>query len=200
VDLKLAKSIETVTYDEYRRGKTSRHAGNYDGGARTLATLAMISMDEAKVLLAKFHEKYWKIRAYFHKDVREHVQSTLWLNTPYGRRRDFFVNPSSSQWIREAYGYIPQSTVSDKTKIAMYKGSEKLKEQKIDFHMLSESHDSLLSEVKIGQEPEYNKIMKDLFEEPIDMRKCCVPRDIDAIIQFESTVGMNWKEMKEVKV
>lgn len=193
-------SVDQVTHDQYNIGKRVRHAANYDMQAATLAKQVMCPIDTAKRLLAAFREKNWKIPGIFHRSIREFLQKNLWLNTPYGRRRDFFVNPRDNNYLREGYAYIPQSTVAEKTKIAMVETSERIQSIGLDAHFLGESHDSVLAEVKRGQEVEYLAILKENMEKPIDMRKCCIPRNIDCVIRFECSVGENWKDLKEVDI
>lgn len=200
IDVFGLKDISEITTDQYNKGKRVRHAANYDMKEATLAKQALCSLVHARNMLMAFHQKNWRIKGKFHRDINEFVQRNMWLNTPYGRRRDFLVNPKDNNYLREAYAYIPQSIVSDKTKIAMYEAKEILSKKKVEFYFLSESHDSALSEVRKGQEHEYMQVMKDRIEQPIDMRKCCIPRDIDAVIRFDSSISEeNWKEMREYK-
>ena len=189
-----------VTEDQYNKGKRVRHAANYDMGVDTLAQQALCSRTEASVILSKFHSECWRIRGIFQADVRNFVTRNMYLNNPYGRRRDFFVNPNDKNWIREAYAHIPQSTVAEKTKIGMYKTKDVLDKKNIDFHYLGESHDSVLAEVREGQEYDYMQTLKQYMEEPIDMRKCCISRDIQAVIKFECAKGYNWKDLKGVEL
>lgn len=192
------KSMDDVTTDQYNKGKRVRHAANYDMGPKTLAQQALVSVKEATKLLSDFHKAHWRIRGIYQREVEQYVKSHMVLNTPYGRRRQFFVNPKDKNFIREAYAYIPQSTISDKTKMGMVKVRENCK---LDYHFLGESHDSVLAEVRKGQEYEYLKMLKKYMEEPIDMRNCCLPRDVDAIIKFECGLSeVNWKEVEEVEI
>jgi len=192
-------SERDITVDQYIKGKRVRHAGNYDAGAATLSKVVLVSKMEASKLLAAFHSKYWKVRGIFHAQISRFLRQNLWLNTPYGRRRDFFVNPKDQSYLREGYAYIPQSMISDKTKKGMVKTEEELN-GKLDFHFLGESHDSAIAEVRIGQEHEFLHTFKKHMEEPIDMRNCCLPRDVDLVIRLDSSIGENWKDMKEVKI
>lgn len=191
-------SEDDVTSDQYNKGKRVRHAANYDMGPATLAKQAMCSVRDAKDILTRFHKTYWKVRGVFQRQVRDFVKKNMWLRSPYGRRRDFFVNPYNDNYLREAYAYLPQSTVAEKTKISMVNTQKRM--GNIDAHFLSESHDSAFGEVKRGQGHELMAILKEEMEAPIDMRKCCLPKDIDAVIQFECALGENWKEMKEIEI
>jgi len=129
------------------------------------------------------------------------VRHNQWLNTPYGRRRDFFCNPrDTNKLFKESFAYIPQSTIAEKTKIGISETRIEARKKKMDFHLLSENHDSALAEVRIGQELDFLHLFKEKMEQPVDMRNFCLPRDIDMVIQFECTKGMNWKEMEDVEV
>jgi len=108
-------------------GKKTRHAGNYGmAGNRLSAELAKegfhINKQQCEFFLAKFHESEPSIRGVFQRYVEREISARRLLQTPLGRERYFFgCRPfgDNSAVFRDAYSYIPQSTVGDNTGLAI---------------------------------------------------------------------------------
>ena len=104
-----------------------RHAGQYDMRGVTMSqSLAseQVALSPAicDAFLQKFHEHEPQIKQVFHAYVKEQLMNTRTLTTPIGRSRYFFsLRPYSdnSTVFREAYAYIPQSTIGDNTGLAI---------------------------------------------------------------------------------
>jgi len=104
-------------------GKKTRHAGNYGMQAgRMAAVLATegfaVNKNYCEVLLNEFHKAEPEIRGTFQFWVESQLRTSRTLQTPIGRTRYFFgLRPGSdnSKLFKEAYSYIPQSTVGDNT-------------------------------------------------------------------------------------
>src|SRR5262249_856023 len=62
--------------------------------------------------LESFHSEFPGVRGTFHKFVKETVQKTRCLTSPFGRRRLFF-DRMNDELLRSAISHIPQSTVAD---------------------------------------------------------------------------------------
>jgi hypothetical protein len=132
-------------------GKKTRHAANYDMQAGTMsAELAkegfFVPKDTCVTILQKFHSVEPNIRGVFHQWVQEQVKTHRRLTTPLGRTRDFFgVHPmrDNGKLFREAYSYIPQSTVGDNTGLAVL-----YIEEHCPGLFIQEVHDSVLLEVE----------------------------------------------------
>ena len=108
-------------------GKKTRHAGNYGmAGNRLSAELAKegfhINRQQCEFFLTKFHESEPSIRGVFQRYVEREISAKRFLRTPFGRERCFFgCRPygDNSSVFRDAYSYIPQSTVGDNTGLAI---------------------------------------------------------------------------------
>jgi uracil-DNA glycosylase family 4 len=108
-------------------GKKVRHAGNYDMREnRMAAALAKegYSMSPAicAKLLGRFHENNPEIRGVFHEWVKINLAKRRSLESPLGRSRSFFgLRPYSNndKLFKEAYSYVPQTTVGDNTGMAV---------------------------------------------------------------------------------
>lgn len=134
-------------------GKKVRHAGNYDMGANRMAgALAKegysIKPWECEALLEKFHGATPEIRGVFHQWVINCLTRNRKLRTPFERERVFFgLHPfrDNSKLFKEAYSYVPQSSVGDNTGLAVL-----YCERKSRGLVIHECHDS------IGLEVDYN--------------------------------------------
>lgn len=108
-------------------GKKTRHAGNYGMQApRMAAVLAAegfaVNRQYCEVLLNEFHKAEPEIRNTFQYRVENELRTSRTLQTPIGRTRYFFgLRPGADngKLFKEAYSYIPQSTVGDNTGLAV---------------------------------------------------------------------------------
>lgn len=108
-------------------GKKTRHAGNYGMQApRMAAVLAgegfSVNRHYCEVLLNGFHEAEPEIRGTFQYRIENDLRNSRILQTPIGRTRYFFgLRPGADngKLFKEAYSYIPQSTVGDNTGLAV---------------------------------------------------------------------------------
>lgn len=117
-------------------GKKTRHAGNYGEGPGMMATSLIKEVPDAveqmskdgklipycEVLLNEFHKAEPEIRNTFQRGVETNLRNSRTLKTPIGRERYFFgLRPGAdnSKLFKEAYSYIPQSTVGDNTGLAI---------------------------------------------------------------------------------
>lgn len=187
----------SVTKDMRVVGKTCRHAGNYDMGKRRLMQEIETNARKYKIqirvsewkagkLLDNFHAKTPKLRNIFHKEVASIVESTRTLVSPLGRRRQFFGDFSQDLW-REAYAFIPQSTVGDIVKLAMCELD--------DVRICMEAHDGLLAKVRHDELKQVYERMTQLMSAPIDFSGCSIPRNFKLTIPAEAKVGDNLKDM-----
>lgn len=144
--------MSQISKDSIERylGKKTRHAGNYGMEADKMsAEMAKegkhVPKEDCQLILAKFHSVEPDIRGVFHKWVEQQLNTTRILRSPLGRERFFFgLHPKrdNGKIYREAYSYIPQTTVGDNTGLAVL-----YLEKHFPGHFLSEVHDSALLEV-----------------------------------------------------
>jgi len=112
---------------EYYVGKKTRHACNYDMRENTMA--AQMAAEGYAVgpkfclaIQTKFHEVEPSIRGVYHKHIQHELVTKRFLRTPLGRERTFFglhPNRDNGKVFREAYAYIPQSTIGDNNGLAI---------------------------------------------------------------------------------
>ena len=188
-------------------GKKIRHAGNYDmGKGRCMLVIntdaqkynIKISISEWKAgkLLERVHEFAPKIRGVFHKGIVDalHDNDRI-LVTPFERRRQFLARWGNDLF-KEAYAYIPQSTVSDQVKMAMLRTQARLQGLRI----IIESHDSFTVMIKPNELKLVATVMKEEMEKPIDFSLCTLKRGT-LVIPCEFQVSeKNWKDQVEYKL
>lgn len=185
---------DQISYKLRQLGKKVAHATNYGMGARTLCesiikelgTDYAIKESEAKRFQANYHRAYPFI-AEWHKRIQQQIRETRTLTNCFGSSI-LFMADIDAKLFKEAYAWIPQSTVADllNTGITNYEPDD------ID-PILLQNHDSVLiqhHEHTIGTDIVIRHITK-CFEIPITIneREITIPIDIKT--------GTNWKEMEE---
>jgi uracil-DNA glycosylase family 4 len=188
-------------------GKTSRHAGSYDMGKhRAMLTINTdakkyginISVSEwrAGKILENFHEAYPLIRKVFHASVQNALASGgRILVNPFGRKR-IFGGRWGDQLFKEAYAFIPQSTVGDVVKRAMLYIRHTIPEIRI----VMEKHDALGFLIPKAELDSYAKVIKAGLEMATDFSSCSISRGT-LVIPCEFEVGdKNLKDLEPYKV
>ncbi len=186
---------EEVTEEERFIGKTARHAGNYGMGKHRFSLMANISEWKANKILEKFHFESPGIRLVFHQEIIQVLEdNSRVLITPFGRRRQFFER-WSEKLFKEAYAYIPQSTVSDHLKMVAIRIKRLLPYTRYAI----ESHDSFTALIPKDKLHEFVTICRIELERPINFSKCSLPRGeitIPCEIKWSDT---NLKEMRKYR-
>lgn len=195
--------IENVTKEMRFIGKTVRHAGNYgmgkrrlmlevNSGARRAGIEINLSESKAGKILDVFHARAPKIRGTFHVEIQRELRNTnRVLRNPFGRRRQFF-DRWGDDLFKEAYAFIPQSTVGDHLKMA----GLRIKNRKRSIMFVLESHDSFLAIVKEAEIEETARIFKEEFEKEIDFSGCSIKRG-KLVIPCEMKIGKNYKDLEK---
>ena len=137
-------------------GKKTRHANNYGMKGATMSdSLAKEGISMTSVacqhILDIANAVDPSIQKVFHASIEKQLFQNRILKTPWGRERQFFGlrggDSSGNQKIfREAYSYIPQSTVGDNTGFAVFSLSNQANEQ-LPEAIIQEGHDSIVQEI-----------------------------------------------------
>lgn len=180
------KELKNVEKEERELAKRIVHASNYGMGARHFAELTELSISDAQEKLNLYHIHYPGIRIW-HMEVARELKRTRILTTPMGRKRMFFGRWNDAL-LRDAYAYIPQSTVADvvlRGMLSVYKMLPKTCD--IVFNI----HDEIVVQVPIGMQGEYSikQPMIDCMSIPIDIKG----RTLTIPVNVKS--GMNWQEV-----
>ena len=178
----LGMDYNLVTTDARFIGKECRHAGNL--GVKKRRFMLMVNTDakkfhidlsisewKANQLLEAFHAFSPKIRGVYHPEIERILRDNRVLISPNGRRRQF-LGRWEGNFLEEAYAQIPQSTVSDQTKLAGINFRKRMPHVPI----IVEAHDALVTMQRVRDVPEAAAILKEEFEKPIDFSRCSLPR------------------------
>lgn len=187
-------------------GKTARHAGNYGMGKHRLMQTVntdakkygidlQISEYRAGKILNTFHEFTPKIRSVFHKEVERALEEhERLLFNPFGRRRRFYERWGESLF-KEAYAFIPQSTVSDHLKRAMLRVKKQM--PKLVFQI--EAHDACFGEAREKDIDDVVSLIKYELMQPIDFSLCTLSRG-SIVIPADIEIGeKSYKDLRKYK-
>src|SRR5271163_1669961 len=136
-------------------GKKTRHANNYGMRGNTMSdSLAKeghsLTPAQCQVILDKVNKVDPSVDGVFHRYIKDQLNATRTLRTPFGRERVFFgLRPgetgSNNKIYNEAYSYIPQSTIGDNNGFAVFalETGDVLTRGAI----VQECHDSIIQEI-----------------------------------------------------
>ncbi len=191
------KEESDVTPDERQTSKHICHAANYGMGAYKLAErwLTKLSVAECEEKLNLFHVHFPKIRIW-HMAVEAQLKKTRVLITPMGRKRMFFGRWDKAM-LRDAYAYVPQSTVADvclKGMVNLYKNFCAYQE---GYDIVFNIHDEIVIQIPVHHadslDREWVGFMKAVL---IDCMS--IPLTIEGktfTIPVGIKTGMNWNEV-----
>lgn len=189
------KPEDEINKEERELGKRIVHASNYGMGAGKLAELSGMSYHESEEKMNLYHLHFPKIRIW-HMEVEQQLKKTRMLTTPIGRKRMFFGRWDKSL-LRDAYSYVPQSTVAD---IAL-KGMVNLYQYlPVECDIVFNIHDEIVIQIPI-EDPVMSGGDNNIWLEHMKkiIIKCMsVPitiRDKTFTIPVGIKVGMNWNEV-----
>jgi hypothetical protein len=147
-------------------GKKTRHASNYDERA-TMMSDSLIKegfyypVKDCEFLLLKMGQLDPNVKGVFHRYVQETVSRTHMLVTPFGRERQFLsARPAdhNSTVFKEAYAYIPQSTVGDNTGFAVLDLETRYPVE--ERFIVQEGHDSIVQDLRDDTEAVYKYLLR----------------------------------------
>jgi DNA polymerase-1 len=180
-----------VTFEQRDRAKRGVHALDYGMGPLLFAHLFGCPLVEARRLSQKYFDNFPRIKSW-HLQIQSALGKSRTITTPMGRKRTFF-GLWGEQLFREAYAYVPQSTVADVLNLALIRFVELCTALRKDYEPMLQNHDAFL--VQCDKDSIYDCItlIKQAFNIPIYIkgRTLTIPIDIK--------VGKNWDEMEKVK-
>jgi len=188
-------------------GKKANHGLNYDLGYKSFALYYEISEQESKFIVSAYHTAYPGIRQYY-----EWIQSKLRENrvlvNPFGRKRKF-MGRWGHDLFKEAYSWIPQSTVADKLNrdgvLYIYQNQQWFKY----IELLNQVHDSIVFQIPISigvdKHAEMLVRIKKSLESPITWRTqtFSIPIDIEMGTDLKNTHKIDVKKVnskEEMKI
>ena len=190
------KPVADISPTQRYLAKRVIHASNYGMGANRLydvvnqdaiTTGVRITRGEAAQLLDAYFMLYPKVREVFWKEIEHELQRTRILTTPFGRKRSFFGR-WDEKFLKEAYAFIPQSTIGDLCCKAIVRAHWT---KRPEWNLLVNVHDSILMQCPEAHVAECISWLKEQMDIPfyIKGRRCMVPTDFE--------VGYNWGKESE---
>ena len=179
-------------------GKKTRHAGNYGMQAPKMSVeLAKegfsLGVKYCETLLERFHAYEPEIRNSFQSSVENAIRTTRTLRTPIGRERYFFglrPDADNSKIFKEAFSYIPQSTVGDNTGLSVLHC-----EERDPGKVIMDTHDAITLEVEDNEKEIITalELLRDAFD-----RELTFPNGTKINIPVEYTLGYDLKNEMEI--
>lgn len=188
------KPIESITPEERKVGKVSNHGLNYGMSYRKFAHIHELEESFAKFVHTRYHEGYPGVRTW-HESIQYALSNGRALYNPFGRKR-IFLGRWDDDLFKEAYSFIPQSTVAD---IINQLGLRPLFEDPFfkDVELLNQVHDSLVFQIPLSvpwiKQGEIALRLRQSLEQPI------VYKGVSFRIPADFSIGRNLKELVEVK-
>lgn len=187
------KHTKDVSETERYLAKRVVHAANYGMGPDRLvqvvnedakATGVRIDQRQARSLIDRYFLLYPEIREVFWKQVENELRYTRTLTTPFGRKRMFFGR-WDDKLLREAYSYIPQSTVGDLCCKGLVRCFDSIQRPGLG-QLLLQVHDSILVQCNKDKVNVVASLMSQAMEIPIRLG------EHEFIIPTDCKVGLNW--------
>lgn len=198
-----------VTKEERYIGKRCNHALSYGmsylrfvqvvNKESDIPPYVIITNAEGKLYYEKWHTSYVNIQAWW-KDTESQLNADRTLVTPYGRARHFHANWGHDLF-KEAYAFVPQSTVADHFRGAIQPelnipGGVQLLRKRLpsEVRIVNQAHDSVMVECPIAIQDDMKHLMVNCLKRPIIIKhdECIIPVDCE--------VGERWGELAKVKV
>src|SRR6185436_9364668 len=102
--------LYTKEDDERDISKRTVHANNYGQGAEKFALITGLPGHFASLLQTLYHSRFPEIRANYQRSIREDIDRTKTLTTPFGGKIVFY-DIISEDLYREGYAWYPQNIV-----------------------------------------------------------------------------------------
>jgi DNA polymerase len=199
-------SKKVLGYESAERfvGKTLRHAFHLGIGRRE----AMVNVNtDARKYKININISEWfagqclkelekdtpKIPQVFHAEIQRLLRDSRRLFGTYGASRYFYDDEGADLW-KGGYSFIPQQTVSDKTKQVLIKIIKHLR----DVRVVVESHDALAMQIRENVLDERIEQIQEWFAESIDFSNCSIPRE-PLVIPTEVEVGYDYKNLENYR-
>jgi hypothetical protein len=181
-------------------GKKARHASNYGMDASRFSDVLVeerglsVSIATCRDILEKVNAYDPNVKLVFHEYIRNSLSKTRVLRTPFGRERQFIScrpNDTNSEKFKEAFAFIPQSSVGDNTGFAVLQletnGSK---------YIVQEGHDSIVQDIPDTTQRVYDLLCatKRAFN-----RKMRFYNGIEIMIPIEAQLGYDFDKVVKIE-
>lgn len=180
-----------VTSELRKRAKAVNFGIVYGIGEFSLSDDLHISMKEAKEYIESYKASYPLVDKYL-KDIVAEGYANGFVSTLYGRRRYIPELSGQNKMLKKfgervAMNSPIQGTAADIIKVAMINVNKRLKDEKIDAHLILQVHDELVIEAHKSCADRAAMILREEMENAIQLP---VP------LSVELTVGETWYDNK----
>tara|TARA_R110002153_G_scaffold274298_2_gene448203 strand:- start:23492 stop:24991 length:1500 start_codon:yes stop_codon:yes gene_type:complete len=161
--------------------KRGGHGTNYYGQPKTMAKHLKVPVE----LVVAFQENYFSAFPgipLWHKHVKQQLQLTGYIETPFHRGRHFFERLTDDATLREAIAFNPQSSIGDLLNTALLYVWRKHRNVQI----LIQVHDAILIQYPEEQEDEIIPAVQKTMDIPLRFK------DREVHILTEAAIGWNW--------
>lgn len=146
----------------------------------------VLTKQQAQEYLSFYHGLFPEIKEW-HEEVRKQIESTRMLFNLQGFPIycGYEINETT---IKEFIARVPQSTVATITNMAYAKLQSFIEENKLDWDLLANTHDSYMSQCPIGEETECAKVKQGFLNVELTS-----PKDGTKFrMRSEASCGYNW--------
>lgn len=177
-----------VTPTERQKAKATAHGTPYGMGAKNVAQLYNIPVQEATWLQQQFFQMFPMVKTHYQAGIQEQLRQSRTITNPHGRRRIFF-GWWGEELFREAYASLPQGSAADTLNKALTRAYYRFPPE-ADVTPLIQVHDEWVIQVRDEYVNECAYILKEEVERPILVNQdmLSIPLDVN--------IGKNWKDSK----
>ncbi len=185
--------LANVTKEQRDVGKKCNHAFNYDMGYKQFALLCEMPETKARFYLEAYHDAYPSVRQW-HTRVVDQLKQNKTLVDLFGKPQTF-LSIWGHDLFKQAYSYIPQSTVA--TKLNTHGLLHVWHMPGLDVEPLNVVHDDLWFQIPVSigfpLMAEYIMSIKQSLEQPLfyHERSFIIPADLQ--------IGVCFGDMEELK-
>lgn len=182
-------------YSIRQLGKHSNHGWNYDMSANRFAEEYETSQHEAETARHRYRNVAYPGLVRGHEAIRHRVNTQRFLETPYGLRR-YFYKELTDELYREAYDFIPQSTVAWNVNRGIVRTYEQTDSIMQPFEFLIQCHDEMAGQYPLGDNWKLAQAIRRIVE---NMHDDLEIEGREFTIETEIEIGPNWRDMVEIK-
>ena len=184
-----ATLVETMTVKNVLKAKTLCLAAWEGKPEQALLRKQLLRCDTpvaiADFLLGRFHDTYRRLKAVWYKEIQAEIAKTGRLKNPSGFTRLCFGDPLKNKLDLNAYiAHNPQHLSVALVNRSFRKIWDELQDG-VNFRMKAQIHDSILFQVKVGNEhlaDRANQLM--LLEVEVHGKKCVIPNGAIELTTF----------------
>lgn len=189
--------MEEVTEEQRSWGKRANHGLNYDLGYKSFALYYQIPEAEAQFLVERYHSIYPGVRQW-HSQIQHELGRTRTLVNLFGRRR-VFMDRWGHDLFKEAYSFIPQSTVAEMMNQWGFRYIYEKQDLFKQVELLNTVHDSVIFQIPRDAGFHYMAgvvlAIKENLEQALTVNGMTFHVPVDTKVGY----NLNEKEMLEIK-